>query len=602
MYKTWIFEKTSPMGGATGQAFNTPLQGTLPPASILARESIQNSCDAAESKDEKVHVIFRSKKLLGGDKKEFFDTTGLSIHFSPRKSQLELFSTNCLAQEPDPAAPLNLLYIEDYNTYGLFGDPHMSNSHFHRLLLSLGDDAKAHDVGSTGGSFGFGKTVYSANSGVHTIIAYTSFDESRQEDGVTARLMGCAFLNKHIFDGQEYTGRAWLGEIRDQAGIVYPFENDEAHLIAKNLGFTSREGSNFGTSIMIIDCSIGIAELRKYIEEWWWPRICEDWLDVDFYENDVRHTPPRPKSREELRPFIECFDLALGRAEATGPHQKTQRLNKLKGKELGSFGYQTVDLDLAGNENMQDYVNCTALIRETRMVVAYENVGKANPPTVGVFVADKEIDHFLRWSEPATHDAWDPTTTRLNHAGVDAREYVKAVQDRIKQSFRKFQSESLPPQPPGEKRLKLFERDLGALFHPPTKDGIPPKGEAGPFSINFIRQPEIVHDDGKVMTSATFSISLRDDFENDKAEVILSTHISVLEDDNAAVGERLPIAVEVPGKDEILNFDGEATVPLILSKGEHPRISLRSDSYDPSWSTKITISVTPQKEIKEIEE
>jgi hypothetical protein len=38
----WVFELTSPMGGASGEAFaNTLASSGMPPAAVLARESIQ---------------------------------------------------------------------------------------------------------------------------------------------------------------------------------------------------------------------------------------------------------------------------------------------------------------------------------------------------------------------------------------------------------------------------------------------------------------------------------------------------------------------------------------------------------------------------------
>lgn len=59
----WIFEKTPPMGGAAGQAFNNPLVGQEDPPTLLARESIQNSCDASFP-DTKVRVNFRIRELM----------------------------------------------------------------------------------------------------------------------------------------------------------------------------------------------------------------------------------------------------------------------------------------------------------------------------------------------------------------------------------------------------------------------------------------------------------------------------------------------------------------------------------------------------------
>jgi hypothetical protein len=43
----WVFERTPRMGGASGEAIINTLQATgMSPAAVLAREALQNSCDA----------------------------------------------------------------------------------------------------------------------------------------------------------------------------------------------------------------------------------------------------------------------------------------------------------------------------------------------------------------------------------------------------------------------------------------------------------------------------------------------------------------------------------------------------------------------------
>src|SRR5450759_3547903 len=84
------------------------------------------------------------------------------------------------------------------------------------------------------------------------------------------------------------------------------------------------------------------------VEDWWWPRMIENRLDVEIC--DANGTPhlPRPKKREELKPFIEAFDIARTRAEPKSGTQKFFRPNTELGLSLGACGFVVVPLDASG--------------------------------------------------------------------------------------------------------------------------------------------------------------------------------------------------------------------------------------------------------------
>jgi hypothetical protein len=73
----------------------------------------------------------------------------------------------------DDAVPIRNLLVEDFRTTGLIGDWKSDKSNFRRFLLSLGDDAKLDDKKRTGGSYGYGKSVYSSNSSLALIFVYS---------------------------------------------------------------------------------------------------------------------------------------------------------------------------------------------------------------------------------------------------------------------------------------------------------------------------------------------------------------------------------------------------------------------------------------------
>jgi len=123
------------MGGASGEAFSSTLVSTgMDPAHVLAREAIQNSVDAGQEIAEKVKVRFRSVTLTGASKAEFVAAAALHT-IASRAKRLRLQEPNCLADLHDAKKPLHLLFVEDFNTTGLIGDPHDSKSKFYRFYL-----------------------------------------------------------------------------------------------------------------------------------------------------------------------------------------------------------------------------------------------------------------------------------------------------------------------------------------------------------------------------------------------------------------------------------------------------------------------------------
>jgi hypothetical protein len=594
---SWILEKVPLMGGATGEAFVNTLQGTgMTAAAVLAREAIQNSADAWKPNlADKVEVRFRRISLTGAKKDNFLRALDLKKQFVSRQKLLGFQQGHCLEVNKKSDAPLHLLYIEDFGTHGLFGNPHDGTSHFFRLLLSLGDGSKARETGS-GGSYGYGKSVYSANSRIHTIVAYSAFDPKLDDSKHYGRLMGCAYLHAHRYQGSAYSGRAWFG--RPAAGktdVVDPLEDEEAHEYAKLLGFTVRDKNTRGTSILIVDCGVDCDELRSSIEEWWWPRLLDEsvGLDIQLFEESKPLQPPRPRSRTDLKPFIHCFEMAIGRSMPAGKQDKNGNLNKWNGDVTpGSFGYTILDEKDLNDESLQQKSGHIALIRSLRMVVSYMPVSGAFPlPCVGAFVASTEADKPLKISEPPSHDKWDPNSVRLLELSEDDRPLVKLIIDRLRQGLRKFSNEAAPPAPQKDLRLKSLERLLGNLFKTPGGGGGGGGGRADPIEINFVEQPHAVADGNGVRTSGSFRLSLADDAEKDRAKLMLNVECLVVED--SGVSREDPVPVRVKTSDVKYKEDKEKSGALVftLEEDSSPEFSFSTDSYPADWTTRVRVIV-----------
>lgn len=594
----WYFEPVSPMGGATGSAFANALSGAkMPPEEELAREAIQNSCDATQQ-DTKTKIAFRILEMEGSDRDEFVQTLALGEGFTERQKKLKL-SKECWLSKPDK--PLQVIYIEDYGTVGLGGNPHSADSNFNKLLLSLGDVSKASSSSPTGGSFGYGKAALSMNSRMKTIVAYSVFKEEGDQE--SSRLMGCAYFDPHQFNDQYYTGRAWFAVQKESDKPIYsPLDGQSAHDIAERLGFKPRTDTDLGTSLLIVDSDLDVDKLVGGIEKWWWPKIIDLELEIEI---SVNGTPryPKPKQREDLKPFIECYSLAGGTSHTTGSHQKSNDLNRVGNLNLGRYGLEILTDDVANKLDDHGLLGCVALMRIPKMIVEYEKVtNRITPPAVGVFIAHQDVDEILRLSEPPTHDRWDQDSKRLQLAEPDentAREIVRGVRNRLRNQIRNLQSAAEPPVPPEEQRIRSLERLFGSIF----RTGVGGGGDGGmtyPIEVNYREGPVAVAiSDTKLITEASAAIRLKDDATDDEIDALLRISVSILEADHGADGDLLPINVYFDHRaneiEEIASVDGERRYNVRLSKESWIVLSVRSEPYDMAWATKMKIELEPSE-------
>lgn len=589
----WLFHASDPMGGAAGEAFaNTLKSPGMLPEHVLAREAIQNSVDAGLP-GSKVEVRFRESVVKGAAKTAFVQAADLG-HIAERATELMLSEPNCLATLDKPQQALRLLYVEDYNAFGLSGDPHDKKSNFYRLLLSLGDRSKSRTAqGSTGGSYGFGKSVYSSSSAIQTIFAYTRFEDGSVE---RTRIFGCGYFVSHDFEKSPYSGRAWLGmpPKQDEQGrvIVDPIEGAEADELAAKLGFTLRGAGELGTSILIVDAAVNIKAIERGIEDWWWPRLIENKLDVVLRDSDGLDHFPKPKKNPVIKPFIEAYDVAVGRAVPRAGVHKLATFNKESGLEMGRCGFVVAPLDPSGNQIVSaERINSVALIRRPLMVVAYHAVSQANPAIVGAYVApdEQEVENVLRKSEPPAHDRWDPGSTNLRDEHHKASGIVQSILNRIKTQLRKFQSEAAPATPVKQRRMTQLERALGAYFKPSGSPGSPPPPNASPspLHLEFSKAPYAEEAEGGMLRmKSSFTVRLDDTSEEDSVPLRLQMNCPVLEDNNEE-GDNLPLSVAIEGVDAVSDEADPWTYRFTLGKSGKAKFKVESAPYDPAWTVRL---------------
>lgn len=597
----WVFERSARMGGAAGEAYRNVLTASgMHPAGVLAREAIQNSVDAEAEEADKVSMRFVSTALTGEEKAAFAEAAGLD-QISPRYDELKFREPNCVQTLSDASVPLPLMFIEDYQTTGLEGDPADPNSKFYRLLLSLGDGGKEHEEHGTGGSYGYGKGVYSSSSRIQTIFAYSrTIDVDGNE---TSLLFGCGYYRKHRTENGHFTGRSWFGMDATPATqgaeqIVEPLFDSEADALAGELGFRVREDGDLGTTILIVDVNVELSDVLTGVEDWWWPRLIDHKLDVELVNADGSVGHPRPRKREDLRPFLDAYDIAIGRAPAKPKVELFKRFNKLGERQIGTTGLKVLERAEDGSYAVEDSrLNAVALIRSPLMVVAYWQVSQTQVPAiVGAYVASNDIDDILRAAEPPAHHLWDAEAPRLHEPTGIHRQIVERVLRNVRSTLKQFQTSASPPPPPKPKRLSILERTLSSLLTA-SKSGSPPGPESGsaPISLTYDQEPHVATaEDGKLRLSAAFSVKPKTDYEGDPLGLMVRATCPIIEDGQA--GDHLPMSIHTSLGTQ---SQGDGWHEIEVGCGEIVRFQCETDPYESTWTVRFVPEVQPAAEAGE---
>lgn len=590
----WVFEKSSRMGGAAGEAYSNILESSgMHPAGVLAREAIQNSVDAKHRDVDKVSMNFIARSIDGAAKSQFVEAAGLR-RLAGRLEELKLRSPNCLEALDSSDAPIKLLYIEDHGTTGLEGDPGDPDSKFYRFLLSLGDGGKEHEEHGTGGSYGYGKSVYSSNSRVLTIWAYS---KAAGPTGVSSLLFGCSYFKKHRCEGENFTGRAWFGRdctdpVPHAQQIVEPILGQDADDLAARLGFRHRADSDLGTTVLIVDCNLDTKEIVSGIEDWWWPRIVDQLLDVVVEDADATVIHPRPKKRADLLPFIAAYQVALGRDPAKPKLETRKPFNKVESTPLGQMGL--VVLERGADDCFpvgDDRLDSVALIRKPLMVVAYYRKWQPQvPAVVGAFVGADEIDDILRSSEPPAHDRWDSEARRLQEPTGFRTRVVASVLARIRTTLKQFQGSAAPPPSLKPKRLRVLERTLASFLKSSSPGGSPgPEPNSAPISLSYLADPavEAVGADTVKMT-AKFAVRGKSDEAEEGMTVRVRARCLAVEDGQA--GDQISMSVRCS---TVTAEDGDGWMEVELLPDAGVSFECETEPYDNTWSIRFIPEVQP---------
>ena len=527
------------MGGAHDGAYRLPLAGSgLLREHKLAREAIQNSVDARR-KDDVVRVRF-SLERVG---KERLEAIGKDLQLSDPGGPIK---RSQYAQIDSDGASQGILFIDDFGTLGLTGPSTATNtgdleSRYYRLLLGFGvaDDSEE----SRGGSFGFGKSTYWEASGVNTVAFYSVFEPSEATRGKHARLIVSGLYNTHDYLEDTYTGRAWFGN-RETDSFCGPLVDDDAHRMARRLGFEVRQPGNWGTSVMILGCDLDVNRIREGIENHWWPRIVDGQLSIQLVENNEVVKPPDPKSSKALASYIRAYQIAQAQSAVNDEDAVARSFSKSKGREVGWCAIVPADRDDYPPEDERPHdmkpmypdINEVALIRSPRMVVTYHEL-RTGPDVVGVYVADNEIDPVLKLAEPPDHTRWAEDSPRLTNQ--QDKTFVKGIVGRIRRVADELRARLRGDAEDAVGTPGAMEEYLGRLFSV-RRGGVTPPPPPPPASNVVVRSDYRIEErGGSFAVAGRATVAAHPRYVGPDFDCVASLRVEALQNDTRTVDEEV---------------------------------------------------------------
>lgn len=588
MTTIWEFHERQRKMSLTTNIFNNVLQSSgFSAEERLAREALQNSVDAHRmDADYPVSVRIEKRYLSGEHKASLVNALQLDRELMRRSALFDLPPGNALETMGDPSDPLPVLIISDYHACGLTGqwDGTGPGDHFGRLVVNLGVDDKAQGSEISGGSFGFGKTVYGKASRVGIVAFYSVYQS--QNEVVHARFMATGLFKPHDTGGKSYDGFAFLGLPDDGApDEVLPIADDAAHEIARQCNMSVRSQSEYGTSILIIDCDLDMDSLRDAAERYWWPRLLRHELDVVF-SNEGEEQIPRPKINPDVQPFIRSWHVLDSKNESP-PESKVYSFNRISTERAGMK--KPGLLACVALESETPFRNRVALVRGPGMVVDYLQVGSDSyPACVGVFKADDDVEKILTYSEPQMHNQWDENSDRLKRMyDVDGPRIVRSILSRVAKNFRDFQHLQEPPVPSGGVRPKELSKLLGRFLDTPGIAPVPvPPSAPRPVSIH-VHEDRILDGDA-ILDIADITLQLKEEHNLETEEYVLEVYHEVLGDSAERVVERSLCSLE-DDNGRLLAHGNPASVVVAVSRSAPLRLRAAATSAK-SWLTRIKVA------------
>jgi hypothetical protein len=603
----WSWVAIGEHGGAAGN-WTDVFRGkaSLSVEDLLVREVIQNSWDAANrfrdelrergAKEPPFRMRFRFVEIDGAERDAFVAATGIAELEGRYREHPDKFNglDGTFFADLKWGKPLQLLFIEDYGTHGLFGPPSAkTNSHLFRALYFAGSPTAG--AKKAGGSFGFGKSAFIRSSGIQTVLAHTAFEPHPElDDAVTERLIGFAWWAPHDSEGNPLEGRAMFG----RGPRSEPYEDDEARGLARVLGFRERQGheagpNELGTSLLILGPTVDPRRLRASMETHWWPAIVDDLMDLRVITKDGEELFPKPRSNGHLKSFLRAYEIATGMVSIPGKNEKRVADGWRQNQNIphGSLGLVVEESSTRSASQEDDDAPgpgsggaVVATMRNTRMVIEYRNYSVKHVPIRGVYVASDEESEYLRATEPVTHDAWSTQTSK--DIPAEATALAKTVYGRLTRAINELAKQFEPEEQPTTRALKhftgLMQRFVGS--RPGGERGESKPGE--PIEMQYSSPPSMraVGED-EIEVGAEIRVALGERAKVAEGVIAVGCDARISEDEGS-LGDAIPVTLEPEsGKEQhIVGRSPTGEWLIRVAQGEKVAFAIRTAAFDADWT------------------
>jgi hypothetical protein len=475
----WIFDELPPSGARRG---DDPAQHAFrPDLATFVREVVQNANDQAIA----APVVAFSGRVIEGDAlarfREALDWAALVEHLqatADTRTGARIARTLAAVERSDR---LPVLCVEDRNTVGLTGDEDDEASHFRALCKDTLFSRKRDE--SAGGSYGLGKSVLWAFSGLRTVL-FASRLEHDPAPHRSPRLIGRAELPSHATGAGKFVGSGWFGTPTRISGGRTRAESiwsDAADPLLDALGIP--RASSSGTSILVVgvrdpsaededDPALALprllASIGGHVAADFWPAMtrADGTLAVEV---DGRRIDPHADAY--AAPLIACLQ---GAAHATDEPRDdgdvtirsiALELPRLRDARTSVTGHVDLVVRLADAVDRPG-VGRVAAFRGAGMIVkrwdatrlattlrpfhAVLRCGRAR----GTSPTDLAVEKFLRAAEPPGHDDWIATPAVKDEYVRGGQAALVQLQDRIFEALREILAPTAHSGTRGPERLR----------------------------------------------------------------------------------------------------------------------------------------------------
>lgn len=358
------------------------------PYRSLAREICQNSLDARLDPEKPVKVDFSLSYISSGDIKQFdslrdaFKSCRSFWREQGNKKTVDFFTRALKRSESDK---IPMLRISDFNTTGLTGSDKEYNSPWQNLVKASGVSSKG---GSSGGSFGIGKSAPFACSDFRTVFYSTLDSKGLKAFQGVARLV--SFRQKNIFgldSDSMTTGMGFYGDTRKNAAIP--------ECISLDRKFRRRTS---GTDVFIAAFSEGKNwrdDIIRAVLSEFLISVFQDDLVVSVGDCEIssKTLPALVEQYREVIPEVFNYYQAMTSDDAVVINERFQ--------DLGM-----IELHLLIQKDLHRKI---LMSRSSGMKIFDQNRISGTIFFAGVCILkDEKINAYFREMENPQHDAWEP--------------------------------------------------------------------------------------------------------------------------------------------------------------------------------------------------